>query len=149
MHVPLLQRLMVWGIRVTVARHRLGVAIVALNDEEQVLLLRHVFHPQTPWGLPGGWLSRREAPADGALRELREETGLTAALEAPVLITREAYPDHIGIAFLARVQPGPVTLSGEILESRWFATDALPGPLLPFVQQAIDAAVAHKRSVQR
>ena len=80
MQFRFLQVLMVWGIYLFTPRHRVGVNVVVMDERQRVLLLKHVFHPQSPWGLPGGWLSRHEDPKEGVLRELREETGLTAVL---------------------------------------------------------------------
>jgi ADP-ribose pyrophosphatase YjhB (NUDIX family) len=110
-------------------------------------MLRHVFHPETPWGLPGGWLAAGESPADCALRELREEADLSAVLGPPAYITRDPYPDHIGIAYLGWIQPGTPTPGPEIMEARWFAPDSLPKPLLPFTQQAIPAALEIYRAL--
>lgn len=141
---PLLHWLMVRAILLTVPKRRLGVSLVPLNANGQVLLLRHVFHPKTPWGLPGGWLGRGEAPAAGVLREFREETGLTAVLGPVIHVEHSTNPDHIGIAYLGYVQPGPITLSGEILAANWYTVDLLP-PLLPFARQAVETAVAHHR----
>lgn len=139
-----LQRLMVWGIYLVIPRHRIGINIVALDSANRVLLLKHVFHPACPWGLPGGWLGRHEDPRTAALRELEEETGLTAVLGPPIFTTYDAHPPHIGIIYLAAVQSGEMQLSGEILDAGWFPVQALPQPLSPTVRQAIDTAVARK-----
>lgn len=40
------------------------------------------------WTLPGGKLEPSDDPTDGVLREIREETGLTAALAGPCGIAR-------------------------------------------------------------
>jgi ADP-ribose pyrophosphatase YjhB (NUDIX family) len=47
-------------------------------DEDRVLLVRlsDLTSAPTLWTLPGGGLDHGEDPADGALRELEEETGL-------------------------------------------------------------------------
>lgn len=148
MRVPLLNHLMAWGVRLTVPRRRVGVALVLLNRDRQVLLLRHVFHPAVPWGLPGGWLNRRETPAAGAIRELREETGLSADLGSVVHIDGEARPDHIAIAYVGYSdQPEKIRLSPEIIEAAWFDANQLPTPLNPFVQKAIQAALAEERAI--
>lgn len=139
---PYMQRLMVLGIRAIVPRHRIGIAVVALNGEGQVLMLKHVFHPYAPWGLPGGWLDRGESPRRGALRELREETGLSARLGQVLHISRQPDPDAVNIAFLACELEGEMQLSSEIIDARWFAADALPEPLFVFTRDAIEAAVA-------
>ena len=133
---------MIGGILLIVPKRRLGVNLVPLNADGQVLLLRHVFHPHIPWGLPGGWLGRGESPASGALREFQEETGLTAVLGPVIHVEHGVQPDHVGIAYLGYVQPGPVALSSEILAAKWFTVDRLPR-LLPFAKEAVETAVAY------
>ncbi|MDX1614712.1 MAG: NUDIX hydrolase [Candidatus Promineifilaceae bacterium] len=129
------------AVRLLVPRQRVGVALVAFNNRGQVLMLRHVFHPVTPWGLPGGWLGRNENPADCALRELAEETGLHAELGPVVYLTHEPVPPHLGIVFRGRIaDASKLTLNSEILEAGWFELTDLPGPLLPFTHKAIAAA---------
>ncbi len=133
--------LMRLAILVVVPRHRIGVAMVLRDDRGRILMLRHVFHPVTPWGLPGGWLNRHEEPRAGVLRELREETGLQAEL-GPLIFTEYATrPQRIEMAFLGTVIPGPITLSGEIIEARWFEPAALPEKMQKHTAQAIAAAL--------
>jgi ADP-ribose pyrophosphatase YjhB (NUDIX family) len=131
------------GIQVVVPRHQVGVGIVGFNNQNQILLLRHVFHPKAPWGIPGGWLNRNEAPAACALRELREETGITSAVLGPVIhISREGPPPQLVIAYVAYIDQDPTSLSSEIIEWGWFYPDEMPGPQLPFIQLSIEKAVA-------
>lgn len=52
-----------------------GVHALPLTDAGKIVLVRLTYAPG--WRLPGGGLKRGEAPADGILRELREEIGLT------------------------------------------------------------------------
>lgn len=139
--LPLLRYPMGLAIRLIVPKYRTGVALVCLDSSGRVLLLRHVFHPTKPWGLPGGWLDRDESPAECALRELREETGLEAELGSVLHVSREYKPDHLVIAYSATVKSNLMTLSGEIIEAKWFKPDMLPGPLLPFTEEAISLAV--------
>jgi 8-oxo-dGTP pyrophosphatase MutT (NUDIX family) len=61
-----------WRLRRPVA---LGAA-VALWDGDRLLVVRASYHDQVD--LPGGGLDRGEAPRAGAVRELREETGIRA-----------------------------------------------------------------------
>lgn len=142
---PLVYQLMRLGIRVFVARHRIGVGVVGFNNQRQVLLLRHVFHPKSPWGIPGGWLDRNESPAKCALRELREETGISAVLGPVIYISREPVPAHLGIYYEAFIEQDPLVLSAEIIEWRWFDTNDLPDKMLPAVQLAIETAVKNNK----
>jgi ADP-ribose pyrophosphatase YjhB (NUDIX family) len=138
----MVQRLMMRGVRAVVPRHRVGVALVAVDEADRILLVNHVFHAYAPWGLPGGWLHHGEAPGQGALRELREETGLSARLGPVLHVSRELDTNAISLAYLAYDVRGDVQLSSEILDARWFAVDQLPTPLFPFTRVAISEAVA-------
>ncbi|WP_420629666.1 NUDIX hydrolase [Candidatus Leptofilum sp.] len=141
-----------WGMRLmiqlTVPRTRVGVAVVAVNDNLEVFMVRHVFHPLYEWGLPGGWLNKNEAPKDGALRELREETGLTAQLGPAISVQHDPETVHIGIAYPAKLNSGDIRLSHELIEARWFACEALPQPITHHTQLAIDAAVAYYKNLE-
>ncbi len=135
-----LQRAMSAAVRLIVPRQRIGVALAVVDEAHRILMLRHVFHPGAPWGLPGGWLRRNERPSVGARRELHEETGLIADLEQVIYVEHEAYPPHLEIAYLARIQPGPMQLSDEILEAAWFDASSLPSPIRGSTRRIIDAA---------
>lgn len=145
---PPIRGLMHWAIRLFVPRHRAGVILICLDDQDRVLLLRHVFHPKAPWGPPGGWLGRYESPGECALRELEEETGLEAELGPVVQISYESPPNQLAVAFIGKLKPGPMRLSSEIIEAKWFQADALPQPQYPFVRRAIVAAVGEYRRWQ-
>lgn len=144
---PPLNGVLAWGVRLAVPRQRVGVALVTFNGEEEILLLRHVFHTANPWGLPGGWLGRNEAPADGLSRELREELGRDVLLGPPVHTAHESSPPHIVMAYLGWLRPGTMRLNAEIIEARWFGLDRLPRPLWPFTEKAIVAGLALSRAV--
>lgn len=145
MRLPLVYKLMRLMIRLVVPRTRVGVAVVAVNEAEEVFMVRHVFHPVYQWGLPGGWLEKNEAPAVGALRELKEETGLTAVLGPVVAVQHDPVTAYVGVSYLATLEPGSLQLSHEISEARWFKLNALPHPITEHTEVAIETAVAcHK-----
>lgn len=66
---------------------RQAARAVLLDAEKRVLLLKVVNRARgtTWWVTPGGGLNVDESPADGLLRELREEIGLTlASIQRPL-----------------------------------------------------------------
>jgi 8-oxo-dGTP diphosphatase len=137
---PFLTHLLIRVFRVSRARFTAGVVGVVMNDENEMLLVKHVFHPEPSWGLPGGWMERRERPEVALVRELKEELGLEVTVEQPLVIeTGYLYPSHLDVAYLCRAQ-GPVQhLSIELLEYRWIAIEDVP-PLFPFHRVAVEAA---------
>lgn len=138
---PFLNKLLAWAVQLIVPRQRVGVVAVVVDENGRFLMLKHVFHPHAPWGLPGGWLKRNEDPQVGVLREIKEETGLTAVIDSLLVLTHETQPSHIGIAYLAHAQATELTLSSEIIEGGWFDTDNLPAPMLTLHKTAVKTAV--------
>src|SRR5262245_43158101 len=55
-----------------------SVTIVIFDDQGRILLVQHT--PGGNWYLPGGSIEPHETPADAAVREIWEETGLQVAL---------------------------------------------------------------------
>src|SRR5262245_40510263 len=75
----------------------LGVRAAVLDNEEQVLLVRHTYAPG--WLLPGGGVERGESVFDAVRREVREEGGIVVTTD-PILhgvfTNEENFPgDHI------------------------------------------------------
>jgi 8-oxo-dGTP pyrophosphatase MutT (NUDIX family) len=62
-------------------RHPGASAVVAVDEQQRVCLVRQYRHGVTEylWEIPAGKLDKGEAPEVCAVRELREETGVTAA----------------------------------------------------------------------
>jgi ADP-ribose pyrophosphatase YjhB (NUDIX family) len=54
---------------------------VLVRSEGCILLVMNSLG-ETAWSLPGGGLHRHEAPTEGAVRELREETGVVTEASA-------------------------------------------------------------------
>jgi ADP-ribose pyrophosphatase len=69
-----------------VVAHPGAVAIVAIDDDNRVVLVRQWRHAvgRALWELPAGTRDRDEAPARTAERELAEETGLRAERITPL-----------------------------------------------------------------
>src|SRR5690606_33141812 len=81
---PLLLRLMEFAENFFAPRQPIGVLAVVVNADGHILVAQHATRPHEPWGLPGGWLARREVPERGVLREVGEELGIPVTLEGYV-----------------------------------------------------------------
>lgn len=64
-----------------IIHHPGGAAVVAIDDEQRVCLLRQFRHAANGWlwELPAGKIDNREPPLQTAQRELTEEAGVTAS----------------------------------------------------------------------
>jgi 8-oxo-dGTP pyrophosphatase MutT (NUDIX family) len=103
-------------------------ASAAVRDGDRLLLTRRSDNGQ--WCLPGGGVDAGERPAETAIREVREETGLTIKVTGllgvysdPDLVVR--YPDGsrvqiFAICFWAEPVEGIAGLSDEVTDVGWF-----------------------------
>jgi len=107
-----------------------SVSVLTFDERDRVLLLRHV--EGNDWTTPGGMVEPYETPADAAVREMWEETGLHVRLTRIVGVfggelcaTTYANGDKVAwvsTVFVADVVGGVLKPDGEeILEARHFA----------------------------
>ena len=123
------------GLRAHVGHELLmlpGVSAVVRNDRGHILLGRR--SDDGSWGLPAGAVDPGEQPAEAALREIYEETGIVAEIEriGGVALNRAVYPngdvcDYLNVWFRCRAVSGqPWVNDDESTAVGWFASDALP-----------------------
>ncbi|HJZ81553.1 MAG TPA: NUDIX hydrolase [Pyrinomonadaceae bacterium] len=115
--------------RIGQKRFTVTTAAAIFNEQGEVLLLEHVFRPDSGWGMPGGFLNNREQPEEGLRRELREEIGVELD-DVRLLFARGlGRLRQIEIYFLATAVGAPQPRSFEIKRAEWFALDKLPADL--------------------
>jgi 8-oxo-dGTP pyrophosphatase MutT (NUDIX family) len=112
----------------------LSTAMGAVLDEQgRVLLGRRADNGS--WSLPGGIIDPAEQPADAAIREIFEETGVVAIPEAltsvsvspPVTYANGDRVQYLEYCFRCRAVGGQARVNdGELVEAGWHATDDLP-----------------------
>lgn len=101
------------------------------GERLQVLLVERGIEPyKGRWAFPGGFLKMDETAEEGALRELKEETGLEGAymeqfhtFSAPERDPRERV---ITIAYYALVKIQEVKGGDDAAFARWFPLDEIP-----------------------
>lgn len=112
----------------------IAATIAVVVRDQQVLLVRRANPPdQGMWGYPGGKIDAGETLAQAALRELHEETGISAeaigVLTALDAFDRDADGQvkrhFILIAMLCRWKGGEPVAGDDALEARWFPVAGL------------------------
>lgn len=108
---------------------KVAAGVLLLRGRE-VLLVRRTMEPYIrDWSIPAGFVNAFEDPADAALRECREETGLKVELLGLFdMLTGREHPRgaDIFIVYLARVVSGSLRAADDADEAGWFSLDDLP-----------------------
>jgi len=112
-----------------------GVGAIIIEDSRVVLVKRA--HPplQAEWSIPGGVLEVGELVREAAIREAREETGLTVEpgelLGVYDRVLRDADQrvqyHYVLIDFLCRRVAGNIAAASDAAEVRWFSREELTG----------------------
>jgi putative (di)nucleoside polyphosphate hydrolase len=135
-----------------------------INEARQVWVGQRLDSTLEAWQMPQGGLDPGEAPLEGALRELEEETGIRRDLvevlaQAPRELTYDLPEDLIGKIwkkpwrgqrqtwFLARflgtdVDVNIATADPEFRAWKWAEPGALPALIVPFKKKLYEEVVA-------
>lgn len=106
---------------------KVGTEAAIFDDEDRILLVKR--SDDHCWGLVSGWVDAGESPADTIVREVGEEVGLTATIEALINVfgrqasTQNGPHGAVAILYLCTVAPGEITLSHETLDARYWTID--------------------------
>jgi ADP-ribose pyrophosphatase YjhB (NUDIX family) len=109
---------------------KVGADAAIFNQRGELLLMERA--DGSGWCLPCGWVEPDESPAQAAVREAREETGLKVAVERLVGVfhrpasARNGPHAMIAVVHLCSVLEGELTLSHEGLDLRYWPIEDVP-----------------------
>jgi ADP-ribose pyrophosphatase YjhB (NUDIX family) len=113
-------------------KHLVGSMAVVFGDAGGVLLFRHTYRDDYPWGLPGGWLKRGEDPMRAVEREVFEEGGYRVKTLHALVIGGDRDLGRLDLIFLCELVGGDFRPSPEVSDAGFFPPEALPGRVEPF-----------------
>lgn len=105
-------------------------AAVVVREKVEVLLVRRAIEPfKGSWALPAGYQEMDEDPAAAAVREVREETGLSVSVERLMELIYvpddPRKPANVAV-FECRPTGGVLRAGSDALEVGWFHLERLP-----------------------
>ncbi|MCP9486590.1 MAG: NUDIX domain-containing protein [Gaiellaceae bacterium MAG52_C11] len=118
-----------------------GVLVRRFRGRWYLAAIRPTGRDETTWALPKGWIDAGESPAETAIRETYEETGLYARLDRKLADIKYTYTRRDGTRvfkvvsfFLLRYRSGrigeiPAGMELEVAEARWLPLEQAPRSL--------------------
>ncbi len=128
---------------------KVGCSIAVFDDRGRVVLIERADNGR--WALPGGYADVGSSPSENALRELAEETGLSAEIERFVGVydnrrfgSTAAYHFYT-LLFRARLTGGDPRVSAETTQVELVDPVQLPGNMSILQRTMLADAVASAR----
>lgn len=107
-----------------------ATAIVAVDSKKRLLLVKRSVPPKTGmWCLPGGFLELGESPEQGALRELKEETGLSGTIQSLLGVISSNSPRYntvLLVGYLVNNYTGTLIAGDDASDASYFSPEELP-----------------------
>lgn len=129
-----------------------ALVVVETGDHEIVLIHPAGGPPEAPASLPSNPCEPGESPEDGAVRMVREMTGLDVVVREFVTFIQEGTPTGTMCAhgYIGRVTGGSLLSDGPQGPPRAFPVDALPRliPIRVANQRTLDAYLGQLRDRQ-
>jgi 8-oxo-dGTP diphosphatase len=121
-----------------------GVSVLVMNGDRVLLEKRQHTHGAGTWGPPSGHIDFGEAPEETAVRETKEETGVSISDVKFRVITNDVFEaeqkHYITVWFDAKYVAGEAKALAPEEESEvgWFTWDSLPQPLFLPLQHLLE-----------
>lgn len=124
-------------------RPRIGALAVVRRGDQVLLAQRSKGGYVGRWGFPGGHVERGETVIEAAMRELREETGVTADPVGVLTVLDEIGRDDTGrvqwhyvlVAVLADWRAGEAVAADDAAGVRWATIAEITGGNFPVLKQ--------------
>lgn len=125
----------------------LGADCVVRNEDGDVLLLKR--EDFRVWTIPGGASEAGESPAQTAIRETWEETGVEIAVDTLVGVYTGRRADGLLFVYTGHPTGGAPRTSLESVEVDYFAPDALPERIFAIHRQRLLDGLGSARGLVR
>jgi 8-oxo-dGTP diphosphatase len=107
-----------------------AACVVLVDDQQRLLLVKRKVAPKEGlWCLPGGFIECAETTEQAAVRELREETGLTGRINTLIGVTTSPgtlYQSILLVGYLVTCFSGSATAGDDASAVAFFNRDQLP-----------------------
>ena len=128
----------------SVPKVALSASAVLRDPQGRIALVRNTY--RDGWSLPGGVVDDNEPPAQASIREVHEELGHEVVGPATLLVVQWAGRglgpvQFLNFTFDVGVCEDPAKLVAQEDEIAFFAPDALPEGLRPFMRHRMDAVI--------
>ncbi|HYK85592.1 MAG TPA: NUDIX domain-containing protein [Ktedonobacteraceae bacterium] len=123
---------------------KVGVSVLISKGDRILLEKRQHTHGAGTWGPPSGHIDYGETPEQTAIRETKEETGVTISNPKFRVVTNDVFEKeqkhYITVWFEAEYVSGEPKVSAPEEESDvgWFTWDNLPQPLFLPLQHLLE-----------
>jgi len=105
-------------------------ACVILNDKNEIVIIKRKYEPNVGgWALPSGYVEIDQNPAECAVDEMKEETGLDGEVIVQLGYDTEFSPIYekvISFGFLMKITGGELQAGDDAAEARYVSFDDLP-----------------------
>jgi len=128
------------------------VAIVVKDDKGRILLIKRKIDPcKGKWALPSGFMEIEETPAQGALRELREETGIIGEVKRLIGVYSNNSKLHgylVTIVYEVKMSGGILCAGDDAEEAAFYEIEKMPDIVFDSHFKAIREVMKYEQEIE-